>query len=83
MKKIVLGAIVALISTSCIYNLEFNTSKKSHVVCNGPVETRTFDLAGFNSITVNGSADVEIFQADSFSFSVTANAPVQIQSGML
>ena len=76
MKKIVFGAIVALISTSCVYNLHLNWGDKSRVVCNGPVETRTFDLTGFNAITVNGSADVEIFQADTFGVSVTANTPV-------
>ena len=76
MKKIVLGALVALVSTSCIYNLHLNLGNKSRLLCNGPVETRTFDLTGFNAITVNGSADMEVFQADTFGISVTANNPV-------
>lgn len=49
------------------------TWNKDTAVCDGEVETRSFDLSGFQSIVLNGHADVDVFQGDVFEVTVTAN----------
>lgn len=79
MSKMIAFVMTALMLASC----EFITIDKSKVaatwnsdktVCEGEVETRSFDLDGFQAIVLNGHADVDIFQGDVFDVTVTANA---------
>jgi len=94
MLKVIAFVMAALMLASC----EFVSVDKSKVaatwnkeatVCEGDVETRSFDLSGFQSIVLNGHADVDVYQGDVFEVSVTANADLfqhldySVQDGVL
>ena len=72
MKKIVVILACVLAMSSCVIRVGDNGKK---VTCKGPVVTKAFDFSGFEAITVNGGADMEIFQGD-FAVSVMANEEV-------
>lgn len=78
MLKVIAFVMAAMMLASC----EFVSVDKSKVaatwnkeatVCDGDVETRSFDLDGFQAIRLNGHADVDVFQGDVFEVTVTAN----------
>lgn len=77
MKK-VLSALCALALISCTWNVHIGNGKNGKTItCKGPVVTRTFALADFNAILINGHADLEFTQTDgTFGVSVTANEEV-------
>ena len=64
-----------LSSLSSCLNLHFGSSGKT-VRCKGPVVETSYDFKDFNSIVVNGSSDMKISQADTFSVRVRANEEV-------
>jgi hypothetical protein len=43
-------------------------------VADGPIETRTYDLADFKGVELDGSGDVFIFKGDEFKVEVTTNS---------
>ena len=77
MRKI-LSALCAFVLISCTCNVHIGNGKNGKsVTCKGPVVTRSFELADFNAIVINGQADLEFTQTDgSFSVSVKANEEV-------
>ena len=58
--------------SSCVIRVGDNGKK---VTCKGPVITKSFDFTGFEAITVNGGADLDLIQGD-FQVSVKANEDV-------
>ena len=72
MKKIVVILACVLAMSSCVIRVG-DSGKK--VTCKGPVITKSFDLTGFEAITVNGGADLDLIQGD-FQVSVKANEDV-------
>ncbi|MBO4585233.1 MAG: DUF2807 domain-containing protein [Bacteroidales bacterium] len=76
MKKIAVLAAVAVLFTSCVIRVNNGSNGKS-VKCTGPVVTKVMEgLDGFNAITINGGADLEVIQADVCEVTVTANDDV-------
>lgn len=77
MKKF-LSALCAITLISCTCNVHLGNGKSGKTVtCKGPVITKTFDLADFNAIEINGQADLEFTQTTgSFGVSVEANEEV-------
>ena len=77
MKK-VLSALCALALISCTWNVHLGNGKNGKsVTCKGPVVTKSFDLADFNTIVINGHADLEFAQTNgTFGVSVKANEEV-------
>lgn len=77
MNKIVC-ALCALALVGCTWNVHLGNGKNGKsVTCKGPVITKSFDLAGFNAIVVNGHADLEFTQTGGSSgVSVKANEEV-------
>lgn len=76
MKKVlIIGGLLALLplASSCIVNV--NGNGKS-VRCKGPVVTRNLELSDFDSITLNGSCDIDLVQQNGFLVSVNANEEV-------
>ena len=64
MKKVIITVLVAVLSTSCVFN--FNVGNGKHqVVCKGDVIEKTLPLPGFQGIRVNGSSDIDLVQGDS------------------
>lgn len=80
MKKIVSLIGAAMLCAACVFPISgtkgINVNGGKKVTCRGPVTTKTFDLTGFEAITVNGSADMELFQGDQFQVLVKANEEV-------
>ena len=79
MKKIASFIATAILCASCVFPINMNGIKIGDgktVKCKGPVTTNTFDLTGFDAITVNGYADMELFQGDQFQVIVKANEDV-------
>ena len=77
MKRIAILLTAALAFSSCQFvTINPNLVNKATVRCGGPVETRSFDLADFQSIRVNGHAQVKLAQGDSFAVNVSANEEV-------
>ena len=72
MKKIAVILACVLAVSSCVIRVGDNGKK---VTCKGPVTTKSFDFTGFDAITVNGGADLELIQGD-FLVSVKANEEV-------
>ena len=77
MKKF-LSALCAIALISCTCNVHLGNGKNGKTVtCKGPVITKTFDLADFNAIEINGQADLEFTQTSgSYGVSVEANEEV-------
>lgn len=77
MKKF-LSALCAIALISCTCNVHLGNGKNGKTVtCKGPVITKTFDLADFNAIEINGQADLEFTQTTgSYGVSVEANEEV-------
>lgn len=77
MKKF-LSALCAIALISCTCNVHLGNGKNGKTVtCKGPVITKTFDLADFNAIEINGQADMEFTQTSgSYGVSVEANEEV-------
>lgn len=73
MKKLAVLFACVLALSSCVYT--FNGNKGKSVTCKGPVVTRTFEFADFEAVTINGGADIDLFQGD-FKVSVKANEEV-------
>ena len=73
MKKIAVLFACVLAMSSCV--IRVGDMGKS-VKCKGPVITKAFDFSDFEAITVNGGADIELFQGDKFEVSVKANEEV-------
>ncbi len=68
-------AVLAL--TSCQFvTINPGVMNRNTVRCEGPIEARSFDLTGFQSIRANGQAKVKLAQGDDFSVTVSANAEV-------
>ncbi len=77
MKRIALLMTFALALSSCQFvTINPNMISQSAIRCGGEVETRSFDLSGFQSIRVYGRAEVKLAQGDSYSVSVSANEEV-------
>ena len=74
MKKVFAIAACVLALSSCVFSYSGDMGKK--VKCKGPVITKDFDLTGFEAITINGGADMEIIQGDEIKVSVKANEEV-------
>ena len=74
MKKVLFAVITAVVCSSCVFTINNNGSKM--VRCGGEITSRDMQLSGFDAITVNGSADIDIIQGDSWSVIVTANEEV-------
>ena len=71
MKNIASIAATALLLTSCFsVNSNFKGGN-NHVKGEGPVVTKSFDLMDFDSIVINGQADVTFTQGDSFDVTLT------------
>lgn len=77
MKK-VLSALCVLALLSCTWNVHLGNGKNGKTVtCKGPVVTKSFDLADFNAIVINGHADLEFAQTNgTFGVNVKANEEV-------
>lgn len=79
MKKIASFIATAILCASCVFPINMNGIKIGDgktIKCGGPVTTNTFDLTGFNAISVNGFTDMELFQGDQFQVIVKANEDV-------
>ena len=75
MKKMLMALVALPLLCSCHFS--FNLGNNKHVVlCKGEVQTRTFDLAGFDQIVINGSADLKYTQGNAYSVKVEANEEV-------
>ena len=70
---IIAGIITLLIATGCVVRVNGNGK---NVRCKGPVVTKTFDLADFDNITLNGGCDINLIQQNEFLVSVEANEEV-------
>lgn len=57
------SAAVLMSLCSCVYTVGNNNGKV--IKGEGPLETRELDLSGFNSIVVNGQADITFTQSES------------------
>ena len=85
MKKVVIALLSMVLTTSC-FSFHMNGSG---IKCNGPVVEKDLELKDFTSIVVNGSSDIILSQADTYSVVVTANEEVfdhidyRIQGGVL
>lgn len=77
MKKVV-SALCVLALISCTWNVHLGNGKSGKsITCKGPVVTRSFDLADFSAIVINGHADLEFAQTNgTFGVSVKANEEV-------
>jgi len=77
MKKVV-SALCVLALISCTWNVHLGNGKSGKsITCKGPVVTRSFDLADFNAIVINGHADLEFAQTNgTFGVSVKASEEV-------
>lgn len=73
MKKILVALSALLVLSSCVINVG---NKGKHVVCKGPVQEKTLELAGFDKIHVNGHSDLILSQGESFAVKVNANEEV-------
>ncbi len=67
MKLITISAAIALLGTGCAFNC---------ITANGPVETRTVEVAPFTRITVDGSTRVIVEKADVQTIAVTGQSQV-------
>ena len=75
MKKVLIALCTLALACSCTFSFDgLGNGKK--VVCKGPETTKSFDLSGFNGITINGSSDITITQGEGYSVSVKANEEV-------
>ena len=68
-----LCALAATLFTSC-FSIHINNDKR--IVCKGEVETHEMNLEAFRQVVLNGSADLEISQAEACRVKVTANEEV-------
>ena len=79
MKKFVFIVAIALALSACTCNFSSGSVKVGNgkrVFCKGPVVERSFDLSGFDAITINGHADIDIYQGTDWSVRVVANEKV-------
>ena len=77
MKKITSFIAIAILCAGCVFpmnGIKFGNGKT--VKCDGPVITNTFELTGFDAISLNGYEDMELFQGDQFQVLVKANEDV-------
>ena len=71
MKQFLCLTLTAALLSSCFsVNTNYKSGKNS-VKGEGPVITKSLDLNGFNSIVINGQADVTFTQADTFDVTLT------------
>lgn len=71
MKQIFCLTLTAVLLSSCFsVNTNYKGGKNS-VKGEGPVVTKSLDLSGFDSIVINGQADVTFTQADAFDVTLT------------
>jgi len=75
MKKMMMALVALTMLCSCHFAFKMGNNKNV-VICKGNVETRTFDLADFDQIVVNGMADLKYTQGNAFSVKVEANEEV-------
>lgn len=79
MKRIFSVFSVALVLSACTCNVSSGNVKVGNgkrVFCKGPVVEKSFELSGFDAITINGAADIEIAQGTDWSVRVVANEEV-------
>ncbi len=75
MKKVLIALCTLALACSCTFSFNgLGNGKK--VVCKGPETSKAYDLTGFNSITINGSSDIDITQGENYSVLVKANEEV-------
>ena len=72
MKKLVFAIVTLVMATSC-FSVHMNGSG---IKCKGPIVEKSLELKDFTSIVVNGTGDIDLTQADTFSVVVTANEEV-------
>jgi hypothetical protein len=76
MKKILYIAAMALMCASCFrVNSNYHTGKKA-IKGEGAVITKSFDLKDFDSITINGHADVTFTQSPEFEVTLSTQENV-------
>ena len=75
MKKVMMALVALTLLCSCQFTFKMGNNRNV-VFCKGNVETRTFDLADFDQIVVNGMADLKYTQGNAFSVKVEANEEV-------
>lgn len=73
MKKLVILAFTLVSLTACQFVTYTGPNGAKQAVAKGPVATKTLDLKDFQSIVMNGHADVTYVQSPDFSVELTAN----------
>ena len=80
MKKTLILLAAAMALCACQFNLGnlggFNFNGGKTIKCDGEVIEKSFDLTGFDAVTVKGNANVVFAQAESHKVSVEANEEV-------
>lgn len=71
MKKIICMTLTAVLLSSCFSVNTNYKGGKNNIKGEGPVITKSLDLKGFDSIVINGQADVVFTQAESFEVTLT------------
>ncbi|MBQ7194918.1 MAG: DUF2807 domain-containing protein [Bacteroidales bacterium] len=71
MKRLTILAAAAIMFSSCFHvNTGFNFGGQGTVKGEGPVTCKSYELSGFDSVLINGHADVNFVQADAFEVTV-------------